>query len=79
MILTFHASSKCGVTARAKGRFKILKAITVPSTQGKDKEMLLDTYKAICRLVYYATLVWVPSLSDTKFRYEGDTGYVIRG
>ena len=52
--------------ARVKSRNKILKAIT-GSTWGKNKETLLDTYKAIGHpLIDYAVPVWAPSISDTQ-------------
>ena len=54
------------ISARLKSRNKILKAIT-GSTGGKDKETLLDTYKAIGRpLINYAAPVWAPIISDTQ-------------
>ena len=44
--------------ARVKSRSKILKAI-IGSTEGKDKDTLLDTYNAIGRsLIEYAVPVW---------------------
>ena len=64
-LLTFSKHVE-GVAARVKGRNKILKAIT-DSTCRKDKETLLDTYKAIAHtLIDYAAPVWAPSISDTQ-------------
>ena len=56
-----------GVAARVKGRNRVLRAVT-GSTWDKDKETILDTYKAIGRpLLDYAAPVWAPALSETQW------------
>ena len=65
-LLTFNKHVK-NVQTKVKQRNNILKALA-GSTWGKQKELLLDTYKSIGRSVMnYAAPVWSPYVSKTNW------------
>ena len=65
--LTFSQHSK-NICTKIGQRNNILKALA-GSTWGCTKEVLLSTYKAVCRSVLnYAAPIWTPGLSDTRWK-----------
>ncbi|XP_053960945.1 uncharacterized protein LOC128865055, partial [Anastrepha ludens] len=65
-LLSFSAHTTA-IATRVQNRNKVLKSLA-GSTWGKDKEMLLSTFKAIGRPVLnYAAPVWSPGTSDTQW------------
>jgi hypothetical protein len=69
--LTYNAHIK-QVATKAKKTTKIIKALT--STRwGKQKETLINTYKAITRPVMeYANTIWAPITTQTKHKQTPD-------
>ncbi|XP_053948651.1 uncharacterized protein LOC128857100, partial [Anastrepha ludens] len=65
--LLFFSAHTTAIATKVQNRSKVLKSLA-GSTWGKDKELLLSTFKAIGRPVLnYAAPIWSPGTSDTQW------------